>query len=96
MADRAHWFAEQVVHQVDAVRGDVAQRPAAGLFRVGEPGARCADRIEPIVRRGFGEHRPADGAGFDQFPRAVHLAIHPPVTGDAQGAARFLRCTLHG
>ena len=48
------------------------------------------------VRRGFGEHRPADGAGLDQLARAVHLGIHPAVVGDAQRAARVFRCPLHG
>ena len=93
---RADGLAEQVVHQVDAVRRDVAQRPAAGLLRVGQPGARGARRVEPIVRRGFGKHRPADGAGFDQLARAVHLGIHAPVVGDAQGAPRVFGCPLHG
>ena len=75
---------------------DIAQRAAAGLLRVGQPGARGAERVEPIVRRGFGEHGPPDGAGLDQFARAVHLGIHAPVVGDAECAARLFGCLLHG
>src|ERR1035441_6283874 len=33
---------------------------------------------------------------LDQPARTVHLGVHATVIGNAQGAARFLGCALHG
>ena len=52
--------------------------------------------MEPVVRRGLGNDRPADGAGSDQFLRTVDLRIHTAVVRNAERAAAFLGRPLHG
>src|SRR5471030_3353435 len=47
--------AEEVIHQVDAVTGDVTERASAGFFGVGDPVAESIARLEPIVGCGFGK-----------------------------------------
>src|SRR5579872_4838735 len=90
MARGPYWLAEEIVHQVDAMRGDIVERPAAGKPRVGYP-ALDAISIEPIMRGCFRKDHATDRAGRDQRQRAVHLWIHAAVVGDAEQAAGLFR-----
>ena len=91
-----HRPAEQIIHQVDAMAGDIVQRPAAGLRRVEQPIPRGARRVEPIVSRGLGKNRTPDGSRRQQFARPLHLRIHAPVIGNAQRSSGFFGGLLDG
>src|SRR5580700_4488491 len=87
---------KQIIHQIDAVRCDVVQRPPARAFWICEPGPMAVYRIEPVMRRGLGEDRSADSATLDQFLGATHLRVQPAVICDAKCPAGLTSGLLHG
>src|SRR5581483_1364330 len=59
--------AEEVVHQVDAMAGDVVQRASAGEGGVEKPVTRAPVGRRPAVRGRLGEYGPSDGPGCEQL-----------------------------
>ena len=80
-------LAEEKVHGVDAMRGDVVERAAAGKRRIGEPFA--ARNFKPAVAVGLSQQRPADGAFGDELFGADELGIETAVVGNAEKSARM-------
>src|ERR1700722_5599183 len=89
MCTHAQGLAEEEVQDIDAMGGDVVQRPSAGLGGIDQPTAIAFSSIKPSVAGEFGEHGLADRAGFQQLFCTQNFGISAAIESYAENASTF-------